>query len=101
MSGRRVVGSPRMTRATVGACLLLGILASGCATRGSVRHVAADVKAVRAELALLRQAQEGLSAQLRDLEAAARTSRATTDGLQGALTRTAADVARVSARLDA
>ena len=38
-----------MTRATVGACLLLGILSSGCATRGSVRQVAADVTAVRAE----------------------------------------------------
>jgi tol-pal system protein YbgF len=90
-----------MIRATAVACLLLGILSSGCATRGSVRQVAADVKAVRAELALLRQAQEGLSARLGDLGAAAKTSRETTDGLQRALTTTAADLARVSARMDA
>src|SRR5258706_14667034 len=100
MSGPRVVGSPRMTRATAVACLLLGILSSGCATRASVRQVATDVKAVRAELALLRQAQEGLSAQLGDLGAAARTSHTTTDGLQPPLTTTAADLARMTARLD-
>jgi len=90
-----------MIRVTAVACLLLGILSSGCATRGSVRQVAADVKAVRAELALLRQTQEALSAQLGDLSAAAKTARATADGLQRALTTTAADVARVSARMDA
>ena len=90
-----------MIRATAVACLLLGILSSGCATRGSVREVAADLKAVRAELALLRQAQEGLSARLGDLGAAAKTSRETTDGLQRALSTTAADLARVSARMDA
>ena len=90
-----------MIRATAVACLLLGILSSGCATRGSVRQVAADVKAVRAELALLRQAQEGLSARFGDLGAAAKMSRETTDGLQRALTTTAADLARVSARMDA
>ena len=89
-----------MIRATAVACLLAA-LSSGCATRGSVRQVATDVKAVRAELVSLRQAQEGVSAQLGELSAAIQTSRATTDGLQRALTTTASDVSRVAARVDA
>jgi tol-pal system protein YbgF len=89
-----------MIRATAVACLLV-ILSSGCATRGSVRQVAADVRATRAELAALRQAQEGVAVQLGELSAAVRTSRATTEGLQKALTTTAADVAHVTTRVEA
>lgn len=96
----RVLRSPRMIRATAVACLLV-ILSSGCATRGSVRQVAADVRAARAELAALRQAQEGVSTQLGELSAAVRTSHATTEGLQKALTTTAADVAHVMVRVEA
>ncbi len=89
-----------MLRATAAAGLVVLVL-SGCATRSSVRQVAADVTALRSELALLRQTQDALAVQVGDLAATMKTSRATVDGLQRALTTTAADVARVTTRLDA
>jgi tol-pal system protein YbgF len=89
-----------MLRATAVAGLVVLVL-SGCATRSSVRQVAADVTALRSELALLRQTQDALAVQVGDLAASMKTSRASVDGLQRALTTAAADVARVTARLDA
>src|SRR5437773_12052529 len=89
-----------MIRATAVACFFL-IVSSGCATRGSVRQVAADVKAVRADLTLLRQIQATFAAQLAEIAGSVRTLRASIDGLQRALTTTADDVSRLSARVDA
>ena len=66
-----------------------------------MREVAADVNVLRSELARLRQAQDALAAQLGDLSSSTKTSGASVDQAQRAVTTVAADMTRVTARLDA
>lgn len=87
-------------RAVVGALALI-VLAAGCASRASVREVAARAELVRAEVAALRQAQQDAvrdDAQARaDLKALEERVR----DLAAAVTASSEELARVRARLTA
>lgn len=89
-----------MNRATVVACVIAAI-STGCATRGAVRQVAEDLKAVQAEVAALRQAQDDLVRRINDAAAMARATQAKTDPLQAAVTASTAGVERLDAKVQA
>jgi tol-pal system protein YbgF len=89
-----------MNRAAIVGCVLI-VLAAGCATRGSVRQVGEDVRAVQSEVAALRQSQEDLSRRLTEMTNANRAALAKADQLQSSITALRADVDRLSARAQA
>lgn len=79
---------------------LFAALFIGCATRGDVHQVTAELKDVRTELGGLRQSQDTLSRQLTDMATSTAAARATNEQLQESITTTNTDVARVATRLD-
>jgi tol-pal system protein YbgF len=89
-----------MSRATVVACVVAA-LSAGCATRGAVRQLTEDLRGVRSEVVLLRQAQDDLAHQLHQVTAAARAAQAKNDTLEAMIAATAADVERLSTRIEA
>jgi tol-pal system protein YbgF len=89
-----------MNRAPLVACVI-AVISTGCATRGAVRQVAEDLKAVQAELAALRQAQDDLSRRINDVSTMARATQARTDPLQAAVTASTAGVERLSEKVQA
>jgi tol-pal system protein YbgF len=90
----------RMNRAAIVGCVLI-VLAAGCATRGSVRQVGEDVRAVQSEVAALRQSQEDLTRRLTEMTNANRAALTKADQLQSSITALRADVDRLNARAEA
>lgn len=88
-----------MTRVPFVVCLIAALFI-GCATRGDVHQVTAELKDVRTELGGLRQSQDTLSRQLTEMATSTVAARATTEQLQESITTTNTDVARVATRLD-
>jgi tol-pal system protein YbgF len=89
-----------MNRA-LGATAVLAVLATGCATRGTVNHLQADVAALRTEIAASRATQElaarDVALARAELEALATRARELGEGVRAARE----ELARVAARLDA
>ena len=94
-----------MIRAPLIACLIAvlftTVLSTGCATRRAVRQVAADVKDLRTELGLLRQAHNVFAAQLDEVATTIKAVQSTTDEHYTVISSTGTDVGRLVARLDA
>ena len=90
----------RMNRAAIVGCVLI-VFAAGCATRGSVRQVGEDVRAVQSEVAALRQSQEDLTRRLTEMTNANRAALTKADQLQSSITALRADVDRLNARAQA
>ena len=80
---------------------LIAVLSAGCATRGAVREIAADLKTVRTDLGILREAQIVLIREMTTITADAKAAKAATEELQQAVSAASADVGRLAARLDA
>jgi tol-pal system protein YbgF len=89
-----------MTHAPLVTCLIAVIFA-GCATRGAVRQIAVDLKTVRTDLGILREAQVILMREMTAMVADSKAARAATEELQQAVSVATADVGRLAARLDA
>ena len=89
-----------MNRGTVVACVF-GLLVAGCATRGSVRQVGEDLRALQGEVGALRQSQEDLSRRLAEMANANRTAQPRTDQLAASVTALKADVERLTAKVQA
>ena len=89
-----------MTHPLLVACLIV-MLSAGCATRGSVHQLAGDLRTVRTDLDLLREAQAVLTREMTAMASDAKAARATTEELQKAVNAATADVGRLAARLDA
>jgi tol-pal system protein YbgF len=88
-----------MNRATVVACVAAALFA-GCATRGAVRQVAEDLAALRAEVELLRQAQDDLSHLLHQTAATAQAAQDRQEKLDASITATNSDLDRLNSRLE-
>ena len=89
-----------MNRATVVACVVAA-LSTGCATRGAVRQVAEDLRMVRTEVALLRQAQDDVARHLTEVAAAVQAAKAKNEDIEVTIAATAANVERLATRLEA
>jgi tol-pal system protein YbgF len=89
-----------MTHAPLVTCLIAVIFA-GCATRGAVRQIAVDLKTVRTDLGILREAQVVLMREMTAMVADSKAARAATEELQQAVSVATADIGRLAARLDA
>jgi len=81
------------------AFVVLAVLASGCATRGSVRNVQSDLTALRNEVALLRQANEQISREAATAVGEIKGLEARVRDLTSGTTRTTGDIAKLNARL--
>ena len=81
------------------ATAILAILAAGCATRGSVRHLRTELNTMRAELAAARQAQETTAREAADAASEAKSADSRVRELSAALRETAQQVTQLRARL--
>ena len=89
-----------MNRAVVIACTS-AVLVAGCATRGTVRELAEEVRADQSELGALRQSQEDLSRRLTEMASANRAASARAAELQASVTAVKADLERLTAKVQA
>jgi len=83
-----------------GILLILALLATGCASRSSVDRVRADVANMRFQLSDLRQAQQTASSELARVMADSRPIAARTLEAAALAEETAAEVARLRARVE-
>ena len=83
-----------MNHGTAVACAL-ALLVAGCATRGSVRQVGEDLRALQGEVGALRQSQEDLSRRLAEMASSNRAE------LAASIAAVKADVERLSAKVQA
>ena len=77
------------------------MLAAGCASRGSVRRLQADVTRFRGDLAEARKTQQATAADLARVTAESRPMAARTLEVEAAQRESTAEVVRLWARLDA
>lgn len=89
-----------MNRATLVAWVVAA-LSTGCATRGAVRQVTEDLRAIQSEVAALRQSQEDLSRRLTEVATAARTAQAKGVQLQASTAATTAEIERLATKVHA
>jgi tol-pal system protein YbgF len=82
------------------AAAILAILATGCATRGSVRHLRSELTTVRSELASARQAQEATSREAADTASEAKALDTRVRELSAGLRETAQQLTQLRARLN-
>ena len=89
-----------MNRTVVIACMS-AVLVAGCATSGTVRQLAEEVRADQSELGALRQSQEDLSRRLTEMASANRAASARAAELQASVTAVKADLERLTAKVEA
>jgi tol-pal system protein YbgF len=89
-----------MTRGLV-AVAVLGLLATGCASRGSLRELQEDLAGLRADVTELRHSQETSGRELARTVGEVRALEVQNAELQAALREQSAEAARLRARLDA
>ena len=89
-----------MNRVAVVACMS-AVLVAGCATSGTVRQLAEEVRADQSELGALRQSQEDLSRRLTEMASANRAASARVAELQASVTAVKADLERLTAKVQA
>jgi tol-pal system protein YbgF len=89
-----------MNRAAAAACLGI-LLVAGCASRGSVRQTADDLRALQGEVAALRQSQEDLSRRFAETTAASRAAQPRTEQLTATIASLKADIERLDAKVSA
>src|SRR5512146_2693167 len=91
--------SSHMTRACVWLAILT-LVTTGCATRGSVRRLGADLEQMRTELAEVRQAHEATSRELARALRELQILEARAADVQAGIRETTAEIADLRARLD-
>jgi tol-pal system protein YbgF len=90
----------RMNRAAVAACVGI-LLVAGCASRGSVRQTADDLRALQGEVAALRQSQEDLSRRFAEATATSRAAQPRTEQLAAAIASLKTDIERLDTKVAA
>jgi tol-pal system protein YbgF len=88
-----------MTRACVWLAIVT-LVTTGCATRGSVRRLGADLEQMRIELAEVRQAHEATSRELAQALRELQILDARTADVQAGIRETTAEMANLRARVD-
>ena len=89
-----------MNRGTAVACAFT-LLVAGCATRGSVRQIGEDLRALQGEVGALRQSQEDLSRRLAEMASSNRAAQPKTEQLAAAIAAAKADVERLTSKVQA
>jgi tol-pal system protein YbgF len=82
------------------AAAILAILATGCATRGSVRHLRSELTTVRAELASARQAHEATAREAANTASEAKALDARVRELSAGLRESSQQLTQLRARLN-